>query len=57
MPLCLLLKAVFWDDGHLAHFPLGRTSNILHGLLSPLKALGILTSLILRCRQHSVLCS
>ena len=28
MPLCLLLKAVLWDDGHLAHFPLHRASKI-----------------------------
>lgn len=57
MPLCLLLNAVLWDDGHLAHFPLHHASNILHDLLSLLKASGISISSMLHCRQHSVLCS
>ena len=57
MPLCLLPKAVLWDDGHLAHFPPHCTSNILHDLLSLLKALGIPTSSMLHCRRHPVLCS
>ena len=66
MPSCLLLKAVFWDDGHPAHCPLHCTSNILHDLLkafggyhafdAALQAAFCPLQLICLLKAHCILC-